>query len=134
MQDYSACADHRAFSDFRSGEGNGTNTDMRKRMHRHAAAEQDPRRKMHVVADPAVMFDDGSRVQYAILSDLGTGIDHHSRHDDGPTVKPGRLRYHGRRMDKCGGEQTMFESSLKACGPYFILPDGHQVPRAMPAL
>jgi hypothetical protein len=32
-------------------------------------------------------------------------------------------------MDQCGGHQAVIESSLKACGPHVVLPNGHQIPR-----
>lgn len=107
---------------------------MCKRMHCHAPAQEDPRRKMHVIADSAVMLDNRGCVQNAILPDLSTCIDHNFRHDDGPILKSGRLRYHRRRVDECGGQQAMFEGSLKACGPHFVFPDGHQILRATFAL
>src|ERR1022692_2859597 len=107
---------------------------MCKRMHCHAPAQEDPRRKMHVIADSAVMLNNGGCVHNAIFSDLSTRIDHDFRHDDGPILKSGRLRYHRGRMDECGGQQAMIESSLKACGPHFVFPNGHQILRATFAL
>jgi hypothetical protein len=85
---------------------------------------------MHVIADSAVMLDDGGCVHNAILSDLSIRIDHDSCHDDGPILESGRLRYQRRRMDECGGPQAMLDSSLKACGPHFVPADGHQILRA----
>src|ERR1022692_560559 len=85
---------------------------------------------MHVIADSAVMLDNGGCVQNAIPPDLSACIDYNSRHDDGPILKSGRLRYHRGRMDECDGQQAMLESSLKACGPHFVPPDGHQIMRA----
>ena len=94
MEDYSTRADDRPLANFRSREGDRANPEMCKRIHRHAAAQEDAGRKVHVIADSAVMLDDGGCVQNAILPDLSFGIDHNSRHDDGPIPKSGRLRYH----------------------------------------
>src|ERR1019366_7529541 len=110
--------DDRPRADFSAGQGDLANPDMCKRMHCHAPTQEDPRRKMHVIADSAVMLDNGGCVHNAILSDLSTRIDHDFCHDNGPTLKSGRLRYHRGRMDECGGQQAMIESSLKACGPH----------------
>src|ERR1022692_1115716 len=85
---------------------------------------------MDVITDSTVMLDHGSCVQNTVFPDLSTRIDHDFRHDDGPILKSGRLRYHRRRMDQCGGQQAMIESSLKACGPHFVFPNGHQILRA----
>jgi hypothetical protein len=82
---------------------------------------------MYVIADSAVMLDNDGCVHNAIFPDLSTRIDHDFRHDDGPLLKSGRLRYHCRRMDECGRQQAMIESSLKACGPHFIPPNGHNI-------
>src|ERR1035437_212028 len=130
MDDHSARPDDRTLANFSSREGDRANPDMCKRMHRHAATQEDTRRKMDVITDSTIMLDHGGCVHNAILSDLSTRIDHDSRHDDGPILKLGRLRYHRRRMDECGGQQTMFEGSLKACGPHFVPPNGHHILRA----
>src|SRR5664280_1119546 len=76
------------------------------------------------------MLDHGSCVQNTVFPDLSTRIDHDFRHDDGPILKSGRLRYHRRRMDQCGGQQAMIESPLKTRGPHFVAPNGHHIPRA----
>jgi hypothetical protein len=83
-----------------------------------------------VITDSTVMLDHGSRIQNAILPDLSTCMDHNSRHDHGPILKSGGLRYHRRRMDERDGQQAMFEGSLKACGPNFVFSNGHQILRA----
>jgi hypothetical protein len=134
MEDHSARADDGSLANFGSWEGDGANPDMCKRMHCHAASEEDTRRKMDVITYSTVMLDQGSCVHNAVSSDLSTGIDHDFRHDDGPIPKPGRLRYHRGRMDERGGLQAVFEGSLKACGPHFVLPNGHHVLRAPFAL
>src|ERR1017187_5871926 len=130
MEDYSARTDDRTLADFSSREGDRANPDMCKRMHRHAATQEDAGRKMDVIADTTVMLDHGGCVHNAILPDLSACIDHNSRHDDGPILKSGRLRYHRRRVDEAHGQQTVFEGSLKACGPHFVFPNGHQILRA----
>jgi|ERR1035438_7611537 hypothetical protein len=89
---------------------------------------------MDVITDSTVMLDHGGCVHNAVLSNLSTRIDHNSRHDDGPILKSGRLRYHRGRMDECGGQQTVFEGFLKAGGPHFVLPNGHQILGATIAL
>jgi hypothetical protein len=134
MEDHSARPDDRALADFSTGQGDGTNPDVCKRMHRHAATQEDTGRKMDVITDSTVMLDHGGGIQNAILPYVSACIDHHSRHDDGPILKSGRLRYHCGRMDECGGQQTVFEGSLKACGPDFVFPNGHQILRATFAL
>ena len=130
MEDHSTRPDDRTLANFSSREGDRANPDMRKRTHRHAATQEDTGRKMDVITDSTVMLDHGGCVHNAILSDLSTRIDHDFRHDDGPIFKSGRLRYHRRRMDECGGQQAMIESSLKARGSHFVLPNGHQILRA----
>src|SRR5665213_3113782 len=115
MEDYSARPNDRTLANFSSRQGDRANPEMCKRMHRHASAQEDPRRKMHVIADSAVMLDNSGCVHNAIFPDLSIRIDHDFRHDDGPIPKSGRLRYHRGRMDECGGQQAMIESSLKAC-------------------
>jgi hypothetical protein len=127
MEDYSTRPDDRTLANFSSREGNRANADVCKRMHCHAPAQEDPGRKMDVITDSTVMLDHGGCVHNTILSDLSTCIDHNSRHDDGPILKSGRLRDHRRRMDECGGQQAVIESSLKACGPHFVFPNGHQI-------
>src|ERR1035437_8478734 len=104
MEDDSTRADDRTRADFSSREGDRANPDMCKRMHGHASAQEDPGRKMHMIADSTIMLDNCGRVHDAILSDLSTRIDNDFRHDDGPIVKSGRFRYHRGRMDECGGQ------------------------------
>jgi hypothetical protein len=60
-------------------------------MHRHAPSEEDARRKMHVIADSAVMFDHRGCVHNAVFSDESTRINDDLRHDDGPSLQSGRL-------------------------------------------
>ena len=134
MEDHSTRADDRTLADFSAGQGDCANPDMCKRMHRHAATQEDTGRKMDVITDSTVMLDHGGCVQNAILPDLSACIDHNSRHDDGPILKSRRLRYHRRRVDESYGQQTVFEGSLKACGPHFVFPNGHQILRATFAL
>ena len=130
-EDYSAGADHRTLADFSSREGNRTNPDMCKRMHRHAATQEDTGGKMDVVTDSTIMLDNSGRIHDAVLSDPRTGIDHASRHDDSPLFQSGRLRNHRGRMDECGGRQTVSKGALKARGPHFVSPNGHQKLRAV---
>jgi hypothetical protein len=127
MEDHSAGADHRTLADFGSRKGDRADPDMGKRMYRHPAAQQDTRREMDVIADSTVVLDYGGCVHDAILPDPGTRIDYDSRHDDGPILKPGRLRYHRGRVDECDGMQAVFEGSLKACGPHFVVSNGRQI-------
>jgi hypothetical protein len=134
MEDHSARPDDRTLANFSSRQGDRANPDVCKRMHRHAATQEDTGRKMDVITDSTVMLDHGGCIQNAIPPYVSACIDHNSRHDDGPILKSGRLRYHRRRMDKCGGQQTVFKGYLKACGPHFVFPNGHQVLRATFAL
>jgi hypothetical protein len=114
----------RAWQDDRSDADMGGLTDG------YAASEEHAGRKMHVVADHAIMLDHGGRIHNAILSDMSTRIDHDFRHDDGPILKSGRLRNHRRWVDEPRGQQSVVEGSLEACGPHFIVPNGHQILRA----
>jgi hypothetical protein len=134
MEDHSTRADDGALADFSTGQGDGAHPDVCKRMHRHAATQEDTGRKMDMITDSTVMLDHGGCVQNTVLPDLSACIDYNSRHDDGAILKSGRLRYHRRRVDESHGQQTVFESSLKACGPQFVFPNGHQILRATFAL
>ncbi len=91
IEDDSSGPDDCTRTDFSSGQDDRANPYMCKRMHDHASAQKDPRRKMHMVANFAVMLDNGGCVHNAIFSNLRTRIDHDSRHDDGPVIEPGRL-------------------------------------------
>jgi len=108
MEDHSARSYDGALANFGSREGDRANPDMCERMHRHAAPQEDAGRKMDVIADSTVMLDHGGCVQNAILPDLSACIDHNSRHDDGPILKPGGLGYHRRRVDQPNGQQAVF--------------------------
>jgi hypothetical protein len=91
MEDNGAGTDNRALANLGAGEHDRTNPDMRKRVHRHAASQEHSWRKMDVIADQAVMLDNGSRVHNAVLSDLSIRVDHDFRHDDGAGPKSRRL-------------------------------------------
>src|SRR5260370_36235970 len=84
---------------------------------------------MDVIADQAVMLDNGRCVHNAVLSDLNICIYHDFWHDDGAGPKSRRLRYHRRRMDQRGGNQAVVESSLKTIGPHVAPPNGNQILR-----
>jgi hypothetical protein len=103
-------------------------------MHRHPASQKNTWRKVDVISNPTVVLDHGGCVHNAVLSDPSTRIDRDVRHDDGPFLKPGRLRYHRRRVDECGRQQAAIEGSLKACGPQFVFPYGYQILRTTLAL
>lgn len=134
IENYGARADDGALANLRSRESDRANSYMRKRMDRHAATQQNTGRKVDVIADLAVMLDHGRRVQNAIPPDLRPCIDYSFRHDYGPIAKPGESRYHGRRVDQSGGQETVFETFPKACSPGFVIPNRYQVLGATLAL
>ena len=68
------------------------------------------------------MLDNGGCVHNAISSDLSTRIDHDFRHDDGPILMSGRLRYHRRRVGESDGQLTVFEASLKPAALISLFP------------
>jgi len=101
--------------------------DMGKLADSYAASEEHAGRKMHVVADHAIMLDNGGCVHNAVLPDLSARVDHDFRHDDGAGLNSGRLGNHRRRVDESHGQEKVFEGSVKACGPHFIVPNGHRI-------
>lgn len=123
MEDYGTRPDDRALANFNSRENDRANPDMCKRMHHHPSTQEDTGRKVHVITDSTVMLNHGGCVQNAILSDMSTRIHNNFRHDDGPGLKPGRLRYYRGRVNEIYGQQTVLEGSLKACRPSFVFPN-----------
>ena len=125
MENHRSRADDRCLANLGSREYDRANPDKSERVYSHAPTEEHPRRKMDVMANPAIMLDNGCCVYDAVPSDPGTRIDHGSRHDHGALFQPGRWRYHRGRMDQRCGQHAAVESALKACGPHFIPSNGH---------
>jgi len=117
-------------TDVRTWQDDRSHADMGGLTDGHAASEEHAGRKMHVVADYAIVLDNGGCVHNAILANLSACIDHGFRHDDGSGVNSGGLRNHRRWVDEPRGQQTVVEGSLKACSPHFVPPNGHHILRA----
>ena len=101
--------------------------DVRERMHRHASAQQDPWRKMHVIADSAVVLHNGGGVYNAILPDPSVpALITAFAITTVPSSIRADFRYHCGGMEQSGGQQPVTVSPLKACRPDFVFPDGDQ--------
>ena len=111
----------------RAWQDDRPDTNMRGLTYCYGASEEHPGRKMHVVADHTIMLDNGGCVHNAILSDLSTRIDDGIGHDDGSGLNSGRVRNHRTWVDESHRQQTMVEGSLEACGPHFVIANGHQI-------
>jgi len=93
----------------------------------YGASQQHAGRDMHVIADHAIVLDNGGRVHDAISSDPSARIDHGFRHHDCSSPNRGRFRKHCGGVNECGWLQTVFESPVKACGPHFVVSNGHRI-------
>jgi hypothetical protein len=76
-------------TDVRAWQNDRPDADMGGLTDGYAASEEDAGRDMHVIANHAIVLNDGGCVHNAVLSDLSAGVDHNLRHDDGAGLKSG---------------------------------------------
>jgi hypothetical protein len=90
MEDDGSRAYHRTFADFDAGQNNGADADVSVGSDSDAAAKRDAGRNVRVIANKAVMLNNGPRVDDAILADCGSMIHDCSGHYHGAGPYDGR--------------------------------------------
>lgn len=84
------------------------------------------RRKMHVILNDAIVFDDGAGIDDAMGSDACAGVDHHPGHDECTFPYVSEARDRGQRMQQ--GRQARIERlhAPPGIGPHRIVPNGDE--------
>jgi hypothetical protein len=86
-QDNRSGSYHCRITDRRAWQDDCSDPDVGERADAHPAAQDNARRDVDVIGDPAIVLDNSSRVDDAVFSDDGAGIDDNSRHHDGSPAK-----------------------------------------------
>jgi hypothetical protein len=89
------------------------NADMRETLYHDSSAQYGTRRDVDVLIDSAVMLDDCSSVQNAVVADHGTGVYDNSGHHQRPSADDRRSGDRSCRMHKRGRNEPVSQSTIK---------------------